>query len=111
MGSWKQIGPSTFKLTHPALGYGPPAITLLGGGKANIYWQCIYLDANNNDLKVSNVTLGLPGHPDTGRARKDPWPLTVLARGSRVDPAAHHRCLSVEIRRGCNAVAQTSIDQ
>lgn len=24
MGSWKQVGPSTFKLTHLALGYGPP---------------------------------------------------------------------------------------
>jgi hypothetical protein len=46
------------------------AITLVGGGKAHIYWQCIYLDANNNDLKVSNVTLGLPGQPDTGRAKK-----------------------------------------
>ena len=45
------------------------AITLLGGGEAHIYWQCIYLDANT-DLKVSNVTLGLPGKPDTGRAKK-----------------------------------------
>jgi hypothetical protein len=40
------------------------------GDNAHIYWQCIYLDANNNDLKVSNVTLGLPGQPDTGRAIK-----------------------------------------
>ena len=40
------------------------------GEKADIYWQCIYLDANNNDLKVSNVTVGLPGLPETGRARK-----------------------------------------
>jgi len=24
MGTWKQVGPSTFKLTHLALGYGPP---------------------------------------------------------------------------------------
>jgi hypothetical protein len=38
--------------------------------KADIYWQCIYLDADNNDLKVSNVTIGLPGLPDTGRAKK-----------------------------------------
>jgi hypothetical protein len=38
--------------------------------KADIYWQCIYLDANNNDLKVSNVTIGLPGLPETGRAKK-----------------------------------------
>ncbi len=41
-----------------------------GGDRADIYWQCIYLDANNNDLKVSNVTFGLPGLPDTGRAKK-----------------------------------------
>jgi hypothetical protein len=40
------------------------------GDNANIYWQCIYLDANNNDLKVSNVTIGLPGQPSTGRAKK-----------------------------------------
>ena len=47
------------------------AITVHGDGtKADIYWQCIYLDANNNDLKVSNITLGLPGLPDTGRAKK-----------------------------------------
>ena len=47
------------------------AITLHSDGdKADIYWQCVYLDANNNDLKVSNVTIGLPGLPDTGRAKK-----------------------------------------
>jgi len=38
--------------------------------EADIYWQCIYLDAGNNDLKMSNVTFGLPGLPDTGRAKK-----------------------------------------
>jgi hypothetical protein len=47
------------------------AITLHDDGEdADIYWQCIYLDANNNDLKVSNVTIGLPGLPDTGQAKK-----------------------------------------
>jgi hypothetical protein len=46
------------------------AITVLDDGHADIYWQCIYLDANNNDLKMSNVTLGLPGLPNTGRAVK-----------------------------------------
>jgi len=45
------------------------AITV-DGNNANIYWQCIYLDANNGDLKVSNVTIGLPGSPSTGQARK-----------------------------------------
>ncbi len=46
------------------------AISVDDRHEADIYWQCIYLDANNNDLKVSNVTIGLPGLPDTGRARK-----------------------------------------
>ena len=46
------------------------AITLQDSDNADIYWQCIYLDANNGDLKVSNVTIGLPGQPDTGRAKK-----------------------------------------
>ena len=45
------------------------AITV-DGDNADIYWQCIYLDANNNDLKVSNVTIGVPGEPNTGRAKK-----------------------------------------
>lgn len=30
MGSWKRIGPSTFKLTHLAMGYGPPPGPALG---------------------------------------------------------------------------------
>jgi hypothetical protein len=46
------------------------AFTLLDRDNADIYFQCIYLDANNNDTKVSNVTIGLPGLPDTGRAKK-----------------------------------------
>jgi hypothetical protein len=46
------------------------AITALHGNKADIYFQCIYLDENNNDAKVSNITFGLPGQPDTGRARR-----------------------------------------
>ena len=46
------------------------AITLQDSDNADIYWQCIYLDASNGDLKVSNVTIGLPGQPDTGRAKK-----------------------------------------
>jgi hypothetical protein len=29
-GSWKQVGPSTFKLTHLALGYGPSPGPVLG---------------------------------------------------------------------------------
>jgi len=30
MGSWKRVGPSTFKLTHLALGYGPPQGPVMG---------------------------------------------------------------------------------
>jgi hypothetical protein len=46
------------------------AIHLRERDSADIYWQCIYLDANNSDLKMSNVTIGLQGQPNTGRARK-----------------------------------------
>jgi hypothetical protein len=30
MGAWKQVGPSTFRLTHLALGYGPPQGPVMG---------------------------------------------------------------------------------
>jgi hypothetical protein len=40
------------------------------GDVADVYWQCIYLDANNNDVKVSNVTIGRPGLPNTGQAKR-----------------------------------------
>jgi hypothetical protein len=30
MGAWKQVGPSTFQLTHLALGYGPPPGPVMG---------------------------------------------------------------------------------
>jgi hypothetical protein len=46
------------------------AFTLLDRDHADIYFQCIYLDVNNNDAKVSNVTFGLPGLPDSARAKK-----------------------------------------
>ena len=75
------------------------AITLRDGDNADSCWQCIYLDANNDDLKVSNVTHGLPGQPDTGSSQEGPWSLAVLACGGRVHPAAHHRCRSVEVQR------------
>ncbi len=45
-------------------------ITVLDSHNADIYFQCIYFDVNNNDKLVSNVTFGLPGMPGTGRARK-----------------------------------------
>jgi hypothetical protein len=46
------------------------AITVLDGDHANIYFQCIYFDVNNNDALKSNVSFGLPAYPDTGQARK-----------------------------------------
>jgi hypothetical protein len=46
------------------------AITVLDRDHADIYFQCIYFDVNNNDKMVSSVTIGVPGVPGTGRARK-----------------------------------------
>jgi hypothetical protein len=46
------------------------AITVLDDHNADIYFQCIYFDVNNNDAITSNVSIGLPGMPGTGRARK-----------------------------------------
>jgi hypothetical protein len=46
------------------------AITVLDDHNADIYFQCIYFDVGNNDKMVSSVTIGVPGMPDTGRARK-----------------------------------------
>lgn len=46
------------------------AITVLDRDHADIYFQCIYFDVNNNDKMVSSVTIGVPGMPGTGRARK-----------------------------------------
>ena len=45
-------------------------ITLRDDHNADIYFQCIYFDVDNNDVLKSNVSYGLPGMPDTGRARK-----------------------------------------
>jgi hypothetical protein len=46
------------------------SITLLDEHNADFYFQCIYLDVNNNDKLVSNVSFGLPGMPGTGRVKK-----------------------------------------
>jgi len=46
------------------------AITVRNEHNADIYFQCIYFDVGNNDKMVSSVTIGIPGKPDTGRARK-----------------------------------------
>jgi hypothetical protein len=45
------------------------AITVLDRNNADIYFQCIYVDAVSYQIK-SNVTFGLPGMPGTGRAKK-----------------------------------------
>lgn len=45
------------------------AIKVLDRHNADIYFQCIYVDAVTYEIK-SNVTFGLPGMPGTGRARK-----------------------------------------
>jgi hypothetical protein len=45
-------------------------ISLVDDNHADIYYQCIYFDVDNNDALKSNVTFGLPGQPNTGRARK-----------------------------------------
>lgn len=44
------------------------AITVLDRHNADIYFQCIYFDVNNNDALKSNSTFGLPGAP--ARAKK-----------------------------------------
>jgi hypothetical protein len=45
-------------------------ITLVDDDDADIYFQCIQSDVNNNDKIIANVTFGLHGMPGTGRARK-----------------------------------------
>ena len=45
------------------------AIKVLDGHNADIYFQCIYVDAVTFQIK-SNVTFGLPGMPGSSRARK-----------------------------------------
>ena len=45
------------------------AIKVLDRHNADIYFQCIYVDAVTYQIK-SNVTFGLPGMPGTGRAKK-----------------------------------------
>src|ERR1700688_4363541 len=44
-------------------------VKVLDHENGQIYFQCIYLDSSTDQLK-SNVTFGLPGKPDTGRAKK-----------------------------------------
>lgn len=46
------------------------AITVLDSDNADIYFQCIYFDVNDHDARVAQISFGLQGMPDTGRARK-----------------------------------------
>jgi hypothetical protein len=48
MGSWKQIGPSTFKLTHLALGYGPPPGPVLGYQGLAVLEMQVKVDADHH---------------------------------------------------------------
>ena len=64
------------------------AITVVDEYNAQIYFQCIYFDVNNADQLVSNVSIGLPGMPNTGRARKvnGHWLLSYAEVGSVAPP-------------------------
>jgi hypothetical protein len=46
------------------------SIHLLDHKTAELYFQCIYFDVNNNDVLKSNATFGLPDMPHTAIARK-----------------------------------------
>jgi hypothetical protein len=46
------------------------SITLLDHETAEIYFQCIYFDVNNNDALKSNATFGLPTETHSALAKK-----------------------------------------
>ncbi|MGP8164166.1 MAG: hypothetical protein ACLQAR_01495 [Steroidobacteraceae bacterium] len=82
---------AAFVLGHDYVSLTPiftEAITVLDDHNADIYFQCIYFDVNNNDALVSNVSIGLPGMPGTGRARKvhGHWLLSYAEVGSVAPP-------------------------
>ncbi|MFZ1906363.1 MAG: hypothetical protein WAU56_13345 [Steroidobacteraceae bacterium] len=62
-------------------------ITVLDRDTADIYFQCIYFDETTDALK-SNSSIGLPGMPGTGRARKvrGHWLLSFAIVGSFKPP-------------------------
>jgi len=64
------------------------SISLVDEDGADIYFQCIYFDVNNNDALKSNVSIGLPGMPGTGRARKvhGHWLFSYAQIGSVAPP-------------------------
>jgi hypothetical protein len=63
------------------------SINLLDHQTAEIYFQCIYFDVNNNDVLKSNATFGLPDMPHTAIATKHKghW-LFAFAEFSSVAP-------------------------
>jgi hypothetical protein len=63
-------------------------IKVLDSENAYIYFQCIYLDVDNNDVIKSSVTFGLPGMPATGRAKKvnGQWLFSYSETGSIPPP-------------------------
>jgi hypothetical protein len=60
------------------------SFTVLNEETADIYFQCIYLDVLNNDAVKSNVSIGIPGQPGSGRARrfKGRWLFDYVVVGS-----------------------------
>jgi hypothetical protein len=63
------------------------AITLIDPHNAEIYFQCIYVDAATFQIK-SNVTYGLPGVPGSSLARKvhGHWPFSHVQGTSFAPP-------------------------
>ena len=61
------------------------AITVLDRHEADIYFQCIYFDVNNNDALTSNVTFGLPDMPARARKVHGRW-LFAYAESQPVAP-------------------------
>jgi hypothetical protein len=63
------------------------SITLLDHETAEIYFQCIYFDVNNNDALKSNATFGIPGMAHSALATKvqGKW-LFAFAEVSSIPP-------------------------
>jgi len=64
------------------------SIKLLDHETAELYFQCIYFDVNNNDVLKSNATFGLPDMPHTAVAAKvhDKWLFAFAEFGTIAPP-------------------------
>ncbi len=60
-------------------------ITVLDHHHAEIYFQCIYFDVDNNDTLKSNVTFGLPDMPAKAKKVHGHW-LFSYAESEPVPP-------------------------